>query len=295
MNLNGVSELITNAQHGTMNAEHFVTVFEWNGEHLVSAIHGESYRDGKNSSSATMYGVTQVSTHDVDGNGTLELVLVGSPPIETTSAYEFGLPWRDETHIYSWNGDLFLLYRVVFSPPEYRFQAVQDGDRASLIGDFDHANDYYQQVISNDILKSWSEEQWSYEIRSLLLQPGEPPLPTPIPDLTEYPNLSAYARFRTFLLHVIRGNIAEAGNELDLLKERHQPGRPGNAFVELATVFWDEYQKSANIENACAIAIEYAKLHPVEILSFLGNDEHTRAYFGFQSIEYEPSDVCPFR
>jgi len=294
MNLNGVSELITNAQHGTMNAEHLVTIFEWNGEQLESVIQGESYSDGKYSSSAAMSGVTQVSTNDIDGNGTLELVLVGSPPIETTSAYD-GLPWRTETHVYSWNGDQFLLHRVIFSPPEFRFQAVQDGDKAFLVGDYDQANEFYQQVISNDMLEWWSEDRWSYEIRSLSIQASETPLSTPIPDLTEYPNLAAYARFRSLLLHIVRGNIAEAENEFNILKEKFLPGQPGYAYVELATSFWDEYQEVANIEDACTKAIEYADLHSVEILSFLGNGEHARAYFGNQSLDYEPEDVCPFR
>ena len=294
MNLNGVSELITNAQSGHSNVDHYVTIFEWDGEHFASIIQDKSWWS-EYISSAVSTGATKVSTSDLDGNGTLELILSGSPPLETTSAYD-GLPWRTKTHIYSWNGDLFLLNRVVFSPPVYRFQAVQDGDRASLYGDYEQAQEFYQQAISNELLEWWSKERLSYEIRSLSIQPDEPPLPTPIPDLAEYPNLAAYAHFRILLLHILQGKIAEAENEFNILNESFQPGFPGYAYVELVNVFWSEYQKSANIENACARAIEYTELHPVEVLSSLGNGESAGVYyFGFQSLVYEPEDICPFR
>jgi hypothetical protein len=261
---------------------------------LESIVQGESYAGGQYFTDAVMTGSTRVDTKDIDGNGTLELILTGSPPIETTSAYD-GLPWRNETHIYNWNGDLFLRYRVIFSPPEYRFQAVQDGDRASLVGDYELAEEFYQQTISNNLLEWWSTERWSYEVRSLSAQPDEPPLPTPVPVLTEYPNLAAYARFRILLLHIVRGNMIEGEEELNDLRERYQADEPGYAFVEVATAFWNEYQKAANVEEACAKAIEYAKLHPTEVLSFLGNGEYAGAYFGFQSLEYRPEDICPFR
>ena len=113
--------------------------------------------------------------------------------------------------------------------------------------------------------------------------------------MIEYPNLSAYAHFRILLLHIIRGNTNEAKKEFNTLKESFQPDQPGYAYLELATAFWDEYQKSANIEDACTKAIEYAEMYPVEVLSYLGNGEYARAYFGDQSLDYEPDDVCPFR
>jgi hypothetical protein len=271
-----------------------VTIFEWNGGELVSIIQGESYGDGKYHSSASMLGVTQVDTIDIDENGTLELILSGSPPNETTSAYE-GLPWRNETHIYSWNGYLFLLYRVVFSPPEYRFQAVQDGDRASLLGEYDRAVEFYQLSISNNMLDWWSDERWSYEVRNLWVQPDDTPLPTPIPDTTEYPNLDAYARFRIMLLHIVRGNIREAETVFNALKNNFKHGQPGYAYVDMADAFWNEYQLSLNIELACGKAIEFATLHPVDILAYLGNGEFARTYYGDQSLEYTPEEICPFR
>ena len=57
----------------------------------------------------------------------------------------------------------------------------------------------------------------------------------------------------------------------------------------MATDFWDAYQSSRRMYNACAAAIAYADSHP-EILVPLGSDYH-----GWQSHTYTPADVCPFR
>jgi len=63
----------------------------------------------------------------------------------------------------------------------------------------------------------------------------------------------------------------------------------------MSTEFWNEYQTSENIEQACAKAIAYATNNPVDVLEYLGNGEYSRMYFGSQSLIYEPKDVCPFK
>jgi hypothetical protein len=57
----------------------------------------------------------------------------------------------------------------------------------------------------------------------------------------------------------------------------------------MATDFWNAYQSSGLMYEACAAAIAYADSHP-EILTPLGSFDH-----GWQSLEYTPADVCPFR
>ena len=291
MNLNGIPEMITNVQAGHMSGFHNVSIFEWDGDQFASIIQGE--RDGDVSETAFMLGVTSISVRDVDGNKTLELILEGGVPYEESSDYTVGLPWRKETHSYSWNGNLFVLYRVEFSPPEYRFQAIQDGDRASLAGDYDQALALYQEAVFSDQLEWWSDERWSYEVRlRSLIETSDP---TPVPDLTEYHHLAAYGRYRILLLHTVRGFLPEAETLFNTLTETFLPGQPGYAYVELAAAFWNEYRASANMGQACAAAIEYAALHPVEVLFYLGNGEYTDDIFGSQSLEYRPEDVCPFQ
>ncbi|OGO31193.1 MAG: hypothetical protein A2136_09830 [Chloroflexi bacterium RBG_16_54_11] len=293
MNLDGIPEIITNEQSGHMNVSHSVMILEWEGHQFESIIQGESYAEGKHFNVAFMDGVTEVSIRDIDDNKTLELILNSNGLFEGTYAYISGAPWRKETHIYSWNGELFVLYRVEFSPPDYRFQAVQDGDRASLVGDYDLALGFYQEAILSDELDWWSNDRWDYEIRSKLAHTT--PVPTPILDFREYPNLAAYASYRILLLHVVQGSLHEAEIVFNMLKEKFMLGQPGFTYVELATSFWNEFQTSSNIGQACAKAIEYASMHPFELLSYLGNGEYARTYYGDQSLEYQPEDICPLR
>lgn len=214
------------------------------------------------------------------------------------SEYEDGLPWRKETRICAWNGELFVLtHTKIEGPPEYRFQAVQDGDRATVAGDYTKALDLYQQAIFSDKLEWWSQERRIYEITIYGDKRVSKPTPIPslLPDPAEYPNIAAYARFRIMLLHVASGYLSDAQTVYDTLQAKFPPGQPGHAYAEMAVVFWDEYQRAHSFEQACSKAIEYAAANPAAILAYLGNGEYARMYYGDQSLEYKPEDVCPFR
>lgn len=294
MNLDGIPEIVVNIMHGTNNANHTISVYEWDGSQFIPILQSNDSFDKEVIPYAEVYGATKIEIKDSDGNGTLELVLTSNPPIYGTSDYIYGLPWRDETHVFGWNGNSFVLFRITYSPPEYRFQAVQDGDRATLLGDYDAALDYYQQAIFSDQLDGWSYDRWEYEVMQFAAIGDETPTPIPTPsyDGTEYYNLAAYSRFRILLLHTRRGWIPEAGIVYNTLKEKFLPGQPGYAYVEMATAFWDEYQASTDLSRACQKAIEYTTVHSDEILSSLGEGN---SIFGSQSLDYVPEDVCPFR
>ena len=295
MNLDGIPEIVVNIMHGTRNANHTISVYEWDGSQFIPILQSNDSYDKEVIPYAELFGTTKIETKDSDGNGTLELVLTSNPPTYGTSGYIVGLPWRDETHVFGWNGNSFVLFRITYSPPEFRFQAVQDGDRVTLLGDYDAALDYYQQAIFSDQLDWWSYDRWEFEVRQFAAV-GEDETPTPIPtpsyDRTEYYNLAAYSRFRILLLHTQRGWIPEAEIVYNTLKEKFLPGQPGYAYVEMATAFWDEYHASSDLSQACQKAIEYTTLHSEEILSSLGDGN---SIFGSQSLDYVPEDVCPFR
>jgi hypothetical protein len=241
-----------------------------------------------------LYGTSWAYAIDTDGNGTLELVLKQDIPI--LSEYSMFLPWRKEERTCMWDGGAFVLTHVELSPPEYRFQAVQDGDRASLAGEYDKALELYQQAIFSDKLDWWTFERRVHEIgvygQEFVIKPT--PIPSLLPDPLEYPNLAAYARFRILLLHLLRGYLPEAQTVYATLQEKFPAGQPGHAYAELAAAFWDEYQASQSMGLACGKAIEYATAHPVEILAYLGNSDYSETYFGQQSLDYQPEDVCPF-
>jgi hypothetical protein len=291
MNLDGIPEIIADEQGGHGYPTSIVTVYAWNGTEFVPLTQGFFPYRRDIISYIFWHMVARVSVQDVDGNGTLELLLTGLP--EPGSAlYSEGVPWRKETDTYTWNGAIFTLSNVAFTPPEYRFQAVQDGDRLALAGDREGALDLYQQAIFDVQLEGWSLERFRYLLNDCPNRLDECG-PFPAPDPNEYYQLAAYARFRIVLLHLLRGYLSEAETVYRTLQEKFPADQAGHAYAEMAAAFWEAYQSSQNIEQACAKAIEYAASHPEEILSYLGNSE-INYFFGAQSLKYTPQSVCPY-
>lgn len=160
------------------------------------------------------------------------------------------------------------------------------------MSEYDRALSMYQDTIFSDKLDWWSEAL-QLELSWLAFN-GNSNAPTPIPqNYAEYFQLSAYARFRILLIHLIRGFDSDAQIVYNNLVAQYPPGNPGYPYVEMATAFWNEYQSSQDIGLACVQAVAYAAAHP-EILSPLGNVDGEN-WHGIQSLDYEPGDVCPVK
>lgn len=292
MNLDGIPEIIADEQGGHGYPSSVVSIYEWNGTEFIPLTQ-DFYRNSSKCCYPAIqwHMIADVSVRDVDGNGSLELLLTGLPS-PGTALYSEGLPWRKETDTYAWNGVIFNLSKIEFSPPVYRFQAVQDGDRAALAGNIDAALNLYQQAIFSDQLDGWSLERFLYLLNcsDRMDECG----PFPAPDPNEYYRLAAYARYRIMLLHLVRGYLPEAEKVYRTLQEKFPAGQPGHGYAEMAAAFWETYQSTQNMGQACVNAIEYARTHPEDILSYLGNGEQSY-YYGAQSLIYTPQDVCPYR
>jgi hypothetical protein len=91
------------------------------------------------------------------------------------------------------------------------------------------------------------------------------------------------------LLHIVPGHESDAGTVYKTLKQKIGTDPYGKSYVEMAIAFWDAFQSTSKMYDACAAAIQYAAEHP-EILMPLGSDYH-----GSQSHTYILADVCPFR
>ncbi len=293
MNLDGLPELVVYIPDacGFLGRCSEVYVYEWNG------ITFQDRLQPNNDSRSAMRGAFRVEIKDIDGNGTLDLLMEGGIP--NGSPYVEGLPWRVQTDIYQWKDKVLAFYRTEFAPPEYRFQAVQDGDQATLWGEYDKALAWYQQAIFDSQLDWWSPERRLYEQarHTIWGDPTPTPLPQPKPDLAERDNLAAYARFRILLLLSRRGMDGDAKVVYDTLLKKFPVGQAGHAYAQMATVFWSSYQAEHSLKQACAGAIEYAATHEAEILSYIGDikGDYDHRYHGSQSHEYEPQDVCPFQ
>jgi hypothetical protein len=304
MNLNGVPELIIGGGVWPYSNAPIIyyRILEWDGQqfkNLVShpdfrsrygggGIHGgwiysEGYADPGDFMQSTM------SVRDIDGNGTKELVLKCGWPTSLDWSINGG-PTRGETHTYMWNGSEYNLENIQVSPPEYRFQAVQDADYASLDSDYLKALDLYLQVIFSDDLDWWSKEKAEHTILLLSQSVQGLTTPTPLPtDTSERSILAAYAYYRMMLIHILIGNRLEAENIFNTLMNNYKVGEAGYAFVELATSFWTEYVLSQDIHQACSKAVKYAEEHKTATIDYLGSNYH-----GWQSHQYQPEDICPF-
>jgi hypothetical protein len=190
-----------------------------------------------------------------------------------------------------WNGAEFNLEKVRIADPVFRFQAVQDADYASLDGDYPRAFELYQQVVFNDELDWWSVAKATQEANAISAAIQAIVTPTPLPeDETERSNLSAYAYYRMMLLHIVADNQVEAESAYDTLMDNFGEDQDGYAFAELATTFWIEYIGSNDIQQACSKAIKYAEENQVTTIEILGS-----SYHGWQSHNYKPEDICPFK
>lgn len=297
MNMNGIPEIvIADFGCGGMGAGQClgVNIYEWDGKQFSSIISSSELGWSLIGGRMNEY-LPSVEIKDMDNNGTLELVLIGDIPNKWYQEYFDYYPWRDKSNMYTWDGHYFVLYKTEYSAPIYRYQAVEDGDRAILNNEYDKALGFYQEVIFNTDLLSWSPAKREHYISLFRFanDPGYQLIPTPtIPpdDPLEYPNLAAYTRYRIMLLHLIQGNFQEAQVVYETLQEKFPEGSSGHEFALIASAVWNEYQVSKDIKSACTSGISVANKHK-EILQFLGSDYHNT----WQDIMYEPKDICPFK
>jgi hypothetical protein len=243
-----------------------------------------------------VFATTYHKSIDTNGDGLREIVAVYNVKelCNGMRGLDFcnGTPTREQITVLSWNGQNYVdLKQENYAPPQYRFQAIQDGDWQTRYGNYARALSLYQEAIFNDRLEWWSPKRRDYDVHLRVSQYDTNPTvyPTPIFDNTEYPHLAAYAYYRIMLLHIVQGHESDAGTVYKTLQQKFSNDPHGHPNVEMATAFWEIYQSTHKMYDGCAVAIQYATEHP-EILIPLGSDYH-----GSQSHIYVPADVCPFR
>jgi len=292
LNLNGIPDLVL--EETTCRTCIGVQIFEWNGLEFQSLVRVWILDASRNEITYFTYvsftgGYIDVKIVDIDGNGTYELILQNNAPGNLGEAY-FNGPYRSGALTFMWDGQYYSEYSFKPSPPEYRFQAIQDGDNYTLDGNYNDALASYQEAIFNDQLKGWSDAERANLIAHGNVIYSGSPTPTSLPPHNEdYLQLAAYAHFRIMVLHILNGYHGDAQSVYDTLQEKFSAGNDGSPYAEMAKAFWQEYLKSKDIGLACQQAVDYADKHR-EILIPLSGPPN-----GFWNRTYSPQDVCPFK
>jgi hypothetical protein len=277
-NRNAVPELLLFTDLRSQSA---YKVIEWDGNQFHTVLQD-----------MWVYYSGHFEAEDIDRDGYIEYVIY--PGIGNLDLYRDSVPLRDEKIYFRWNGKEFIGYKEVFAPPEYRFQAVQDGDRALVYGEIEQALDFYRQVIYSDTLGWWSPDReqyiWNVYVTTFTNDPTPSP---PTPDPVEYDNLAAYARFKLMVIYVSRGWHADAKIMFDNIQRLYPEDKVGHPYAELASVFWNEYEPSRSIAAGCLAANDFASSHEREILYYIQG----AGGFASNRISYEdePWYICPFR
>jgi tetratricopeptide (TPR) repeat protein len=292
-NHNGIQDiLVTSNNWGMQNYSIEVFVYEWDGEAFTSLIPEEVHHPYFSFGNIMLYPGMSISMYngdleieDVDANGTTEIILKGG----TVGGYvaQFSAPQTSEIHTWMWNGEEFNFYDVAFSTPTLKIHAVQAGDVASRLLDFEEALDLYWQANNDPALEAWNVDR--NEWMPTWTDPGTPTPTYPPPDPDQGARVEAYARFRIVVTNLLLGRFDEADAQYQNLLDLHPPGNPGNPFAQMASAFWEIYQATAHVADGCAAAREFADQNQGEILGALG-----WAVYGEASKDYDAEDICPF-
>ena len=293
LNADGISEIVqpffsfAGSGYGI-----YVSILNWNGSEFINSLYGELREDWMSSfSEGSLYaGHAAVrsgnfSIQDIDNNGTKEVVLSSD---DFRAAQPCELLYRDTKMVLMWNGTHFFGF-YSRTLPQYRIQAVWDGDHQSVHGLQDHALSSYQKVLDDETLLSWSPD---YNIVALPLcgnNPWSTPIPVnPLADKDEAPRLEAYSLYRLMLLRIVQGDLASAEENYKLLQANYQ-----NAYQELAKIFWEKYIETNSIHDACLTTISYAEMNQEQVIHILDR----RTYGNLDSLTpvYQPEDICPFK
>ncbi len=248
-------------------------IWEWNGQAFIDLTPSDAFTEG--------VVVTNIRLIELNNDGFSELLEEG---VLDNSIYP-GEPLRTEASTFYWDGKAFSP-TMRLGNPEYRFQAIQDGDKMTIQRMYTKARKLYQTAIDSKALDWWSQDKFEQNREAAINFITPTVLPT---DKTEYPRLAAYAYYRIILLHLVQGYESDAGTVYKTLQQKFGNDPYGQPYVQMATAFWDAYQSTHKMYDGCAAAIQYAAEHP-EILTPLGSDYH-----GEQSHTYISADVCPFR
>lgn len=149
----------------------------------------------------------------------------------------------------------------VLGASSFRVHVLHDAEAAARAGDYAAALSGYQRAIEQDELQDWGDEA---QARG---------------------TLSAFAAFRRVHTLLLLDEREQAVQEMEALRNEHPQGAAGAVYADLAERFWDAYQASGDVDQACRQVYAYASSAPSRYLEPL--------YYGYANPSYEIEQLCP--
>ena len=277
LNNNGIPEIIIHHYHLPMQGPWLLYIFEWDGEYFRNLIPpGQASTNSDYPGAFVKNACYGIDTYNLRNDRAYDVILRGKP-CGFGDVYGTG-PYRAYTVTLSWDGTFFQPGHEELDPPTYLFQAVQDGDRETMRGNYEKALTFYNQTLSDPNLKGWSEELYHQQWDTFHALNEKIPAPTPAPtDPNEREILTAYVHYRLMLIYSVQGDEEQAKAEYGLLSDL-SPEDPGYPYKGLAAVYWEEYQNTKNPIASCTSTRKYAERNADDIYDPINDNWH-----GFQS------------
>ena len=280
LNKNGIPEVLVDVNGGAT----VLAIYEWDGSEFRSLI--EDHYDPFDLSKIYDWVRGDYQIRDTNGDGLQEISVVDD---ETGIAFWGGFTPFNQIITLGWDGEHYInMAPGNYLPPQYRFQAVEFGDREILYKNYKKALSFYQSAIFDPSLEAWTRERLMYPLLNIGVTPG-PNDATPMPDPDEYDRIVAYATYRSMILHAYLGQTDIAKKEHETLLATFLPASPGFPYAEIGDQFWKTYRFTGKMAEACQSAIQYAASHD-EVLKPLWDADTN----GLENHKYTPKDICPF-
>jgi hypothetical protein len=253
-------------------------VLGWNGNTITDLLNGSHAEE------AVDYFSTSTDQHrldvrDIDGNGTQEILAWSHQYCHGGDAGDCGA-FREAFDIFMWLDGEYRKLRTEYDPPQYRFQAVLDGDNYTYYGLYEKAIDMYRRAVLDDALKSanLADMHKDGQFRGVSDHaPGQ----------NEPESMRAYATFRWLVNELKIGHPGISADLLSAIRTNYPSGTSGYPYREMAETFWTEYKMNSDLGIACQKVRDWLPDHVAEILYIFSN--YGSNYPG-PSIE----SICPF-
>jgi hypothetical protein len=170
-------------------------------------------------------------------------------------------PLRTGLKIYDWDGSEYVLSIAQPDAPRYRIQIIHEADRYFIQRRMADAIRLYQRTLTDEDLRIWLRN--------------------------ETPTLEAYTLYRMLLARAFSNDPdAEAVYERLILPNVENPDAAPPIYVELGRTFWEIYQITGNVSEACADVRAVVRVQP-NAVDFLNR-------YGDRNPTYTEQDICPF-